>query len=76
MGHIGRIYVELRNRVSRQGDGMPDFGVKECPFCNGKGCDECMHMGSIARTADDDENDYIDEMERRGDAERDERINN
>ncbi|NLG03677.1 MAG: hypothetical protein GX567_07630 [Clostridia bacterium] len=55
---------------------MPDFGVKECPFCNGKGCDECMHMGSIARTADDDENDYIDEMESRSDAERDERINN
>lgn len=72
---MGRIYVELRNRVSRQGDGMPDYGVKQCPFCNGKGCDECMHMGHVARDFYDDENDLIDEMELRGDAERDERIN-
>lgn len=76
MGKIGFIYAELRNRVSRRGDGMPDFGVKECPFCKGKGCDECLHMGHVARDAYDDENDYADEMESRGDTQRDERINN
>jgi len=76
MGRMGRIYVELRSRVNRLGDGSPDYGVKECPFCNGEGCDECLHTGHIARTWEDDENDYIDEMERRGDAEREEKLIN
>lgn len=75
MGQIGRIYADLHSQVFHHNDGMPDYGVMQCPFCLGEGCDECMHMGLIPRTYEDFENDCINEMERRGDAERNERIN-
>ena len=76
MGKMGRIYTQLLSQDSHQGDGKPDYGVKKCHACNGKGCQMCFDIGYVSRTAEDEENDYADEMERRGDAEREERINN
>lgn len=54
MGRIKEIYVELRSRASLDGNVVPDFGVGECPVCNGNGCNECLHMGFVAKTDDDE----------------------
>lgn len=62
MGRIKEIYVELRSRVSLDRKGMPDFGVGKCPVCNGKGCDECLHIGLVAKTEDDEYESLTDNL--------------
>jgi hypothetical protein len=75
MGRMREVYLRIRSSNTDDPQNDIDRGMKQCPFCHDKinpKCPDCLGFGLVPRTYIDDEDDYINEMESRGDAQRQE----
>ncbi len=93
MGKMKELFMDLRMKsMSNYPTGAerdpnapynePNYGLKECPICQGTGmdqysdlnkCPECLGTGMIFCTSEDEVNDLSNEIESEEDAKREEK---